>query len=78
MRKKKKKRITDAEVLEAAEMVIDQKGWPWSKTEFNSAVYGMRSAIIKKGAIKAQLDKFDCLISEAPIKGGKFNPYSGD
>ena len=39
---------------------------------------GYESALHKAGATVAQLALFNRFVDEAPIKGGSFNPWSGD
>lgn len=66
------------EVEQAARAVISHKGYPYSQTEFNCVYYNVLADLQKKGATKEQLQKFEQLVNNAPIRGGHFNSYSGD
>jgi hypothetical protein len=69
---------TDEDVKSAARSAASYKGRPWSSTEYNMHYHYIHVALVLKGATKAQLAEFARLASEAPIKGGSFNPWSGD
>lgn len=53
------------------------KGYPYSETEFNgaSAQIGWRLEE-KQGPVTAKI--YEYLLAQMPVKGGRFNPYSGD
>lgn len=70
--------VTDADVERAAQGVISYKGRPWSQTEYNMGYYNTLENLQKRGATEAQLERFKKLCDEAPVKGGGFNPWSGD
>ena len=78
MIKAKKAKVTDDEVRSAANGAISYKGRPWSETEYNMGYYNALESLKTRGATKAQLDLFAKLCADAPIKGGSFNPWSGD
>lgn len=65
-------------VLFAAQRVIDQKGFPWSETEFENAREVWRGELERGGASAEELERYDKLIADAPVRGGRFNRYSGD
>ncbi|MEE8424339.1 MAG: hypothetical protein V3S11_00845, partial [Elusimicrobiota bacterium] len=69
---------TGGDVEAAARSAIAYKGRPWSNTEYNMHYHYAYTALVQKGATQAQLKEFARLSSEAPIKGGSFNPWSGD
>ncbi|MDX6767926.1 MAG: hypothetical protein SF051_00215 [Elusimicrobiota bacterium] len=71
-------KLTDAEVRATAASVISYKGRPWSSTEFNSVYYPALENLKARGATKRQVALFEKLVADAPIKGGSFNPWSGD
>lgn len=70
--------VTDAEVDAAVKGVISMKGRPWSQTEFNAAYYTAAWSLWEKGASFEQMLAFHKAVDEAPVKGGSFNPWSGD
>lgn len=70
--------VSDADVESAARSVISYKGRPWSQTEYNMGYYNALENLEKRGASAAQLERFKKLCDEAPVKGGGFNPWSGD
>lgn len=76
--KGKKAKVTDDDVRSAANGAISYKGRPWSETEYNMGYYTALESLKSRGATKAQLALFEKLCAEAPIKGGSFNPWSGD
>jgi hypothetical protein len=67
-----------AEVEAAARGAASYKGMPWSHTEYSMTLAGYESGLRKAGATFAQLQLFHKLADAAPIKGGRFNPWSGD
>ena len=67
-----------ADVEAAARGAASYKGMPWSNTEYSMSQYGYESGLRKAGATFAQIRLFHKLCDEAPIKGGRFNPWSGD
>ncbi|UPT75804.1 MAG: hypothetical protein M0D55_09095 [Elusimicrobiota bacterium] len=74
----KKAKLSDDDVRSAAAGVISMKGRPWSQTEFNASYYPALENLKRRGATKAQVALFEKLVADAPIKGGSFNPWSGD
>lgn len=71
-------KVTDDQVRAAAASVVMSKGMPWSKTEYYMN-YSMALENLKKDdATDAQIELFKKLCAEAPIRGGRFNPWSGD
>jgi hypothetical protein len=70
--------ITDESVRGAAASVASYKGRPWSETEYNMAYYTTLESLQKDGATPAQIELYKKLCAEAPIRGGSFNPWSGD
>ena len=69
---------TDDEVRGAAAFVASYKGMPWSQTEYNMCYYTTLERLKERGATEAQLALFKKLCDEAPLLGGRFNPWSGD
>ncbi|MFH2201862.1 MAG: hypothetical protein ABIJ96_01990 [Elusimicrobiota bacterium] len=70
--------LSDDVIKSAAQSVASYKGRPWSSTEYNMH-YGMTYAsLVQRGATKAQLEEYRRLCAEAPVRGGGFNPWSGD
>jgi len=78
IKKGKKTKLSDADVRAAAAGAISYKGRPWSQTEYNMGYYNSLESLKSRGATKAQIALFEKLCAEAPIKGGSFNPWSGD
>lgn len=78
LRRAKKAKVTDDEIRSAAAGVISYKGRPWSSTEYNSVYYPALERLKQRGATKAQIALFEKLCADAPVKGGSFNPWSGD
>lgn len=70
--------LTEERVRSAALGSISQKGRPWSSTEYNAASYYNRIALEMAGATEEQLKLYDELCDAAPVRGGGFNPWSGD
>lgn len=54
------------------------KGMPWSQTEYHAAYASAYEHLKSQGATPAQLELFRRLCDEAPVKGGRFNSWSGD
>ncbi|MBI3563782.1 MAG: hypothetical protein HY079_01140 [Elusimicrobia bacterium] len=77
-RRGRKPKLAEERVRGAAASVASYKGRPWSQTEYNMAYYTTLESLKKDGATKAQLALFEKLCAEAPIRGGSFNPWSGD
>lgn len=73
-----KAKLSDDEVRSTASYVISYKGRPWSSTEFNSVYYPALEGLKARGATKRQVALFEKLVADAPVKGGSFNPWSGD
>lgn len=78
VKKTKKAKVTEDMVRAAAAHVIAFKGRPWSSTEYNSVYYPELERLKAEGATQEQIALFMKLCDEAPIKGGRFNPWSGD
>jgi hydroxymethylpyrimidine pyrophosphatase-like HAD family hydrolase len=72
------KPVTDDDIRAAAAGVIAYKGRPWSQTEYSSVYYPAIESLKSRGATQLQLALFETLCAAAPIKGGSFNPWSGD
>ncbi|MFA6028318.1 MAG: hypothetical protein WC969_00555 [Elusimicrobiota bacterium] len=70
--------LTDDSIRATANGVASYKGRPWSSTEYNAAWGYAYEGLEGSGATKAQLDLFEKLTAEAPMRGGGFNPWSGD
>ena len=71
-------KVTDERVRAAAASAIMSKGLPWSHTEYSMGYSMALESLKKDGATDAQIELFKKLCAEAPIKGGRFNPWSGD
>ena len=74
----KKAKVTDDEIASAAKSVASSKGGIWSQTEYNMAYYNTLESLKTRGATKKQIALFEKLCAEAPVIGGRFNPWSGD
>jgi hypothetical protein len=72
------RKISDDEIAAAAKSVVSSKGGIWSQTEYNMGYYNTLENLTKRGATKAQLAAFRKLCDDAPVIGGRFNPWSGD
>ncbi|MBI5209620.1 MAG: hypothetical protein HY927_06550 [Elusimicrobia bacterium] len=68
----------DKDVEGAATGVASYKGRPWSSTEYNLVYHQAYMGLVARGATRAQLELFGRLCDEAPMRGGGFNPWSGD
>ena len=64
--------------MAAANSVIASKGYPWSETEYNMGLYTTADRLRELGATEAQMKLYFATCAAAPIKGGGFNPWSGD
>jgi len=71
-------KLSKDDIRAAAMGVIASKGMPWSETEYNLAHYEALQRLRERGATPSQIKLFLKLCAEAPIRGGAFNPYSGD
>lgn len=71
-------KVTEESVRASAAGAASHKGRPWSQTEYSAASYYARVGLETAGATAAQLALFDRLVDEAPVRGGGFNPWSGD
>ena len=78
LRAAKKIKLTDDEIRASASSVISYKGRPWSQTEYNMGYYNTLESLKTRGATKVQLALYEKLCADAPVKGGSFNPWSGD
>jgi hypothetical protein len=65
-------------IVAAANSAASYNGRPWSHTEFNMNTAFAEDSLSKDGATEAQFRLFRRLLAEAPIRGGGFNPWSGD
>ncbi len=74
----RKPKVDEERVKGAAASVASYKGRPWSQTEYNMAYSNAYESLRKDGATKAQLERFEALCAAAPLRGGSFNPWSGD
>ena len=70
--------VTDAQIQSAAKGVESYKGRPWSSTEYNMAYGTTYWSLEERGATPEQLALFEDLCAKAPVRGGGFNPWSGD
>jgi len=70
--------VSDDEIKSVAKEVIYYKGQPYSQTEFNFTYVNALYYLENKGATQKQIQEFEKLVEDAPIKGGHFNRYSGD
>ncbi len=77
-KKTAKTKVGDEEIEAAAKSVTAYKGGVWSQTEYNAGYYNTLDSLTKRGATKAQLERFRKLCDETPVIGGRFNPWSGD
>ena len=73
-----KKAVSDGEIAAAARSVAASKGGVWSRTEYNMGYSNALESLKARGATDAQLERFKKLCDEAPVIGGRFNPWSGD
>ncbi len=78
LKRAKKAKVTDDEIRAAAASVVSSKGRPWSQTEYNMGYYNTLESLKTRGATKKQIALYEKLCADAPIKGGSFNPWSGD
>ncbi len=76
--KKIKKSVTEKTVADFAERAVTHKGLPWSETEFYAHTHELRRSLGRDGATSEQLALYDKLVAAAPVKGGRFNRWSGD
>jgi hydroxymethylpyrimidine pyrophosphatase-like HAD family hydrolase len=74
----KKAKVTDADIAAAAKSVTASKGGVWSQTEYNMGYYTTLESLKARGASKKQIALYEKLCAEAPVIGGRFNPWSGD
>lgn len=70
--------LDDAAVDAAANGTASYKGRPWSSTEYNLSWAMGYDSLRRRGATEAQLKRYETLTAEAPVRGGSFNPWSGD
>lgn len=64
-------------VYESVVWAAAHKGYPYSETEFNGASVQIGWRLEEKqGPVIANIYKY--LLALMPVKGGRFNPYSGD
>ncbi|PIR18916.1 MAG: hypothetical protein COV48_04900 [Elusimicrobia bacterium CG11_big_fil_rev_8_21_14_0_20_64_6] len=70
--------LTDDDIAASVRSVVSSKGGIWSQTEYNMGYYNTLQSLKERGATEAQLELFKKLCAEAPIIGGRFNPWSGD
>lgn len=70
--------LPDAAVEAAANGTASYKGRPWSSTEYNLNWAMGYDSLRRRGATAAQLKRYEELTAAAPVRGGGFNPWSGD
>jgi hypothetical protein len=70
--------VSGTEIQSAAKSAASQKGRPWSQTEYSAALAMTYWRLEMRGATPEQLELFEKLCAAAPIRGGGFNPWSGD
>jgi hypothetical protein len=70
--------LPDAAVEAAANGTASYKGRPWSSTEYNLNWAMGYDSLRRRGATAAQLKRYEELTAAAPMRGGGFNPWSGD
>jgi hypothetical protein len=70
--------VSVARIEAAAKSVASYKGRPWSQTEYNMSEATTADSLRRDGASPAQLRLFQKLCDAAPVRGGGFNPWSGD
>ncbi|MBI4679219.1 MAG: hypothetical protein HY748_16715 [Elusimicrobia bacterium] len=70
--------LSEDVVRSAATGAASYKGRPWSSTEYNAAYAMAYADLERRGATPSQLQLFEKLCDEAPVRGGGFNPWSGD
>ena len=70
--------VSDDSIRASAQGVASYKGRPWSSTEYNLNYAMGYDGLERRGATPQQLDLFRKLCDEAPMRGGGFNPWSGD
>jgi len=70
--------LSDEAVRSAAAGTASYKGRPWSSTEYSMNWYYAYRGLKLRGATPEQLELFEKLTAEAPVRGGGFNPWSGD
>lgn len=73
-----KPKVTDDDIRASARSVAASKGGIWSSTEYSMSYSMALENLQTRGATKAQLELFKKLCDEAPVRGGRFNPWSGD
>ncbi|MFH1724360.1 MAG: hypothetical protein ABII00_07040 [Elusimicrobiota bacterium] len=70
--------VTQEEIDGAVRSAVSQKGRPWSESEYSAAYYMTKRGLTLRGATRAQLEEYAKRCDEAPVRGGGFNPWSGD
>lgn len=70
--------LDEAAVERAADYAIGHKGMPWSMTEFEMVKATTEWDLDRRGATPEQLARYRELVNAADVKGGRFNPWSGD
>ena len=70
--------VADSRIEAAAKSVAASKGGIWSSTEYNMSYSMTLSSLVKDGAADDQIERYKALCDAAPVKGGRFNPWSGD
>lgn len=70
--------LADSAVEAAANGTASYKGRPWSSTEYNLNWAMGYDSLRRRGATAAQLKRYEELTAAAPVRGGSFNPWSGD
>lgn len=70
--------LPDEAVEASARGTASHKGRPWSQTEYNLVWSMGYDGLVKAGATQAQMARYEKLCADAPVRGGSFNPWSGD
>jgi hypothetical protein len=70
--------LDDESVRQSAKSVAVNKGGIYSHTDYNIYYYYAQQGLERAGATPEQLKLFARLCDEAPVKGGRYNPWSGD
>ncbi|MFI5350049.1 MAG: hypothetical protein ACHQ2Z_10930, partial [Elusimicrobiota bacterium] len=74
----KKAKVGDDEIEATAKAVVFYKGGVWSQSEYDGGYFNAADDLRKRGATKAQMERFRKLCEDAPIIDGEFNRYAGD
>ncbi|MBS2039255.1 hypothetical protein JST97_30000 [bacterium] len=66
-----------AAVASAKASLASQKGYPWSQTEYNCALASVMDHLASQHGDAAAQELMRQMES-VPVRGGRFNPWSGD